>query len=201
MPLKVLVLGHSFVRRLETDIINQVHRVLSPNLGLVNSDVEVQYLGFSGGNIFSLLDEPNNRLDATLRAFPADVIVLQIGGNEIDQTEFDILLDKASVRHLIFRLQELYQVKKVVICGIFPRFKLRKVKLDVYHEKKEIINLDFYLEFFHDPQIHFWRHGSGLMSNRDLFRRDGVHLNVNDTCKFFRSLSHVFIKINLNLYY
>jgi hypothetical protein len=28
MPLKVLVLGHSFVRRLETDIINQVHPVL-----------------------------------------------------------------------------------------------------------------------------------------------------------------------------
>jgi hypothetical protein len=51
------------------DIINQVHPVLSPNLGLVNSDVVVQYLGFSGGNIFSLLDDPNNRLDATLRAF------------------------------------------------------------------------------------------------------------------------------------
>ena len=185
MPLKVLVLGHSFVRRLETDIINQVHPVLSPNLGLVNSDVVVQYLGFSGGNIFSLLDDPNNRLDATLRAFPADVIVLQIGGNDIDQKEFDILLHKASVRHLIFRLQELYQVKKVVICGIFPRFKLRMVKLDVYHEKKEKINLDFNLEFFHDPQIHFWRHGSGLMSNRDLFRRDGVHLNENVHASFF----------------
>ena len=76
----------------------------------------------------------------------------------------------------------------MVICGIFPRFKLMKVKLDVYHEKKEKINLDFYLEFFHDPQIHFWRHGSGLMSNRDIFGRDGVHLNVNGTCKFFRSL-------------
>jgi hypothetical protein len=50
---------------METDIINQVHPVLSPNLGLVNSDVVVQYLGFSGGNIFSLLDDPNNRLDAT----------------------------------------------------------------------------------------------------------------------------------------
>jgi hypothetical protein len=59
-------------------------------------------------------------------------------------------------------------------------------KLDVYHEKKEQINLDFYLEFFHYPQIHFWRHGSGLMSNRDLFRRDGAHLNVNGTCKFFQ---------------
>jgi hypothetical protein len=58
----------------------------------------------------------------------------------------------------------------------------------VYHEKKEKINLDFYLEFFHDPQIHFWRHGSGLMNSRDLFRRDGVHLNVNGTCQFFRSL-------------
>jgi hypothetical protein len=68
MPLKVLVLGHSFVRRLETDIINQVHPVLNPNLGLVNLDVVVQYLGFSGGNIFSLLDDPHNRLDATLRA-------------------------------------------------------------------------------------------------------------------------------------
>ena len=99
MPLKVLVLGHSFVRRLETDIINQVHPVLSPNL-----DVVVQYLGFSGGNNFSLLDDPHIRLDATLRAFPANVIILQIGGNDIDQKKFDILLHKASVRHLIFRL-------------------------------------------------------------------------------------------------
>jgi lysophospholipase L1-like esterase len=88
MPLKVLVLGHSFVRRLETDIINQVHPVLSPKLGLVNKDVVVQYLRFSGGNIFSLLDDPHNRLDATLRAFPADVIILQIGGNDIDHKEF-----------------------------------------------------------------------------------------------------------------
>ena len=54
MPLKVLVLGHSFVRRLETDIINQVHPDLRPNLGLGNLDVAVQYWGFSGGNIFSL---------------------------------------------------------------------------------------------------------------------------------------------------
>ena len=123
MPLKVLVLGHSFVRRLETDIINQVHPDHSPNLGLGNFDVAVQYWGFSGGNIFSLLDDPHNRLDATLRAFPANVIIIQIGGNDIDQKEFDILLYKA------------------VICEIFPRFKLKKVKLYVYHEKKEKITL------------------------------------------------------------
>jgi hypothetical protein len=59
-----------------------------------------------------------------------------------------------------------------------PRFKLRKVKLDVYHEKKEKINLDFCLEFFHDPQIHFWRHGSGLMSNRELSTESQI-LNYN----------------------
>jgi lysophospholipase L1-like esterase len=67
-------------------------------------------------NIFSLLDDPHNMLDATLRAFPADVIILQIGGNDIDHKEFDISLYKATVRHLIFRLQELYHVNKVVIC-------------------------------------------------------------------------------------
>jgi hypothetical protein len=77
---------------------------------------------------------------------------------DVASTESQIL-NYNSVRHLIFRLQELNHVNKVVICEIFPRFKLRKVKLDVYHEKKEKINLDFYLEFFHDPQIHFWRHG------------------------------------------
>ena len=43
MPLKVLVLGHSFVRSLETDIINHVNPVLSPNLGLGNLDVVVQW--------------------------------------------------------------------------------------------------------------------------------------------------------------
>ena len=58
----------------------------------MNLDVVVQYLGFSGGNIFSLLDDPHNRLDATLRAFHADAIILQIGGNDIDHKEFDISL-------------------------------------------------------------------------------------------------------------
>jgi lysophospholipase L1-like esterase len=59
----------------------------------------ISQMGFSGGNIFSLLDDPHNRLEATLRAFPADVIILQIGGNDIDHKEFDISLYKASVRH------------------------------------------------------------------------------------------------------
>jgi len=124
-----------------------VHPDLSPNLGLGNLDVAVQYLGFSGGNIFSLLGDPHNRLDATLRAFPADVIILQIGVNDIDQKEFDILLYKASVRHLIFRLQELYHVNKVVICEIFPRFKLGKVKLCIMKRKKK-------LHFYHYHFIH-----------------------------------------------
>ena len=199
MPLKVLVLGHSFVRRLETDIINQVHPVLSPNIGLVNSDVVVQYLGFSGGNIFSLLDDPNNRLDATLRAFPAYVIVLQIGGNDIDQKEFDILLYKASVRHLIFRLQELYQVKKVVICGIFPRFKLRKVKLDVYHEKKEKNQFRFLSGVFSlstNPFLASWqwfdKQQKSIPERRCPFKRE----RYMQVFSQFKGSSHVFIKIN-----
>lgn len=87
-------------------------------------------------------------LDATLRAFPADVIILHIGGNDIDQNEFDILSYKASVRHLIFRLQEMFHVNKMVTCGKFSHIKLWKVKLDVHHEKKENVNFVRYLSSF-----------------------------------------------------
>ena len=53
--------------------------------------------------------------------------ILQIRGNDIDKSDFNLDLYKASDRKQIFQVQEFYNVKKVV----FQR-----------------INLDFYLEFF-----------------------------------------------------
>ena len=184
---RVLIIGHSFIERLRRHIVNNVYPDFSPNLGLNDLGVRVNFLGFSGGNIFTLLDDVT-RLKSCMEAFPADIVILQIGGNDIDKSDFNVDLYKASVRQFIFQLQELYNVKKVVVCEIFPRFKLRTTSISDYHLLRDRINLDFYLEFFHSQTVHFWRHYEGLMSERKLFLRDCVHLNFEGTYKFCRSL-------------
>jgi hypothetical protein len=81
MPLKVLVLGHSFVRRLETDIINQVRPVLHPNLGLFDFFflfmIHIQFYlpEFKSGenstndHLFNLIQflQPENKMSNTAR--------------------------------------------------------------------------------------------------------------------------------------
>lgn len=196
MSHNVLVLGHSFVRRLRDNVWNNDHPKIVPNLGLGNKGINVRYLGIGGGNIYTLLDDEENQVASALSEFPVKTVILQVGGNDICMPDFDERKFKASVRHFIFWLQEIYHVEKVIIGAIFPRFK-PKYKIgerfipmdpDLYDRIRQQINLDFYLEFYHHPSISYWRHDYGLMSNIKLFLGDGTHLNLRGTKKFFKSL-------------
>ena len=186
MATRVLVLGHSFVRRLWFDIFNGIDPDLIPNLGIQNASV--RFLGFSGGNINTLLRDNQGRLHTELSNCSPEIVVLQIGGNYVDCLNFNKDSYMEGVRELISYLVDVYGVNKVVVCEIFPRFKFREVDFDTYLDLKDQINFGFFVEFFHSPHVCFWRHREGLMSNHNVFHDDGVHLNLQGTKKFFRSL-------------
>ncbi|CAC5365798.1 unnamed protein product [Mytilus coruscus] len=189
MSTRVLVLGHSFIKRLYKDILNRWNPNLVQHLNLRHAGVNVRFLGFPGGNIDRLLEDTQNRLRQEMIRFPPEIVVLQIGGNDLDSKEFDISLYMEKVRLFIGILQTTYHVKKVVVCEIFPRLSLRGGTCrTVYHHGKYLIDQYFYLGLANHPSVSFWFHKSRLTAQKKLFMSDWVHLNVEGTRRFFKSL-------------
>ncbi|CAC5358501.1 unnamed protein product [Mytilus coruscus] len=172
---RVLVLGHSFIKRLYKDILNRWKPNLVQNLNLRHAGVLVRFLGFPGGNRDRLLEDTQNRLRQEMIRFPPEIVVLQIGGNDLDSEEFDISLYMEKVRLFIGILQTTYHVKKVVVCEIFPRLSLRAGTTchTVYHHGKYLIDQYFYLGLADHPSVSFWFHKSRLTAQEKLYVRWG----------------------------
>lgn len=191
MPTRVLVLGHSFIKRLHRDILNRWYPNLVQHLNLRQAGVIVKLVGLSGGTIDTLLEDEENRVRKAMLRFSPDIVILQIGGNDLDVVTFDMSGYMEKVCQFIGILQTTYLVKKVVLCEIFPRKKLRKKKKIcpyVYHYGKHLIDQYFYLSLADHPSVSFWYHKSRLTAQYKLFLFDGIHLNVEGTRRFFKSL-------------
>ncbi|VDI68230.1 Hypothetical predicted protein [Mytilus galloprovincialis] len=189
MSTRVLVLGHSFIKRLHRGILNRWYPNLVQHLNLRQAGVIVRLLGLSGGNIDILLKDKQNRARKAMLKFPPDIVILQIGGNDLDVVTFDMSGYMEKVCQFIGILQTTYLVKKVVLCEIFPRIKLRKKEICpyVYHHGKYLIDQYFYLSLADHPSVNFWYHKSRLTAQKKLFLFDGIHLNVEGTRRFFKS--------------
>ncbi|CAG2213580.1 unnamed protein product [Mytilus edulis] len=183
----VLILGHSFIHRLSYKITNTWDRILVQNLNLREAGVRTHFLGFGGGNIDTLLKDKKGSIRDECLEFPPDIVVLQIGGNDLDNKPFDMHVYVRKVVSFINILQQTYGVKKVVVCEIFGR-RMLALPTRVYHYGKQYIDQYLYLEFKDNPTVNFWFHGSRLVAQDKLFIWDGTHLNLEGTRRFFRSL-------------
>ncbi|CAC5405857.1 unnamed protein product [Mytilus coruscus] len=184
---RVLILGHSFIKRLFMKIIHTWDSKLVQNLNVREAGVRTRFLGFPGGNISRLLKDEHHRIRREILKYPPDIVVLQIGGNDLDCEKFNLHVYISNVVSFINILQGTYGEKKVVVCEIFGRLSLR-IPTHVYHYGKQFIDQYFYLQFENHPTVNFWFHRSRLVAQDKLFLSDGVHLNVEGTRRFFRSL-------------
>ncbi|CAC5385725.1 unnamed protein product [Mytilus coruscus] len=188
---RVLILGHSFIKRLYKDILNRWKPNLVQHFNLRYAGVLVSFLGFPGVKIDRLLEDTQNRLRNEMKRFPPEIVVLQIGGNDLDGFNFDVSVYMEKVRLCIGILHTTYHVKKVVVCEIFLRLSLTDSNHTVYHHGKYLIDQYFYLGFSDHPSVSFWYHKSRLTAQEKLFMSDGIHLNVEGTRRVFKSLRGV----------
>ena len=183
----VLVLGHSFVARLWNDIrFNHDPSHLHHNFGLAQATV--RFLGFRSGVIQTLIEDVHDRLRQEMLQHSPSLVILQIGGNDIDRPDFDIEGYVRDVLYLIDLLQHHYLVLSVVVCEIFPRCSTRHIPCHEYQEIKDRITLDLNSELSHTSNACLWRHREGLMTRDEYSLVDGVHLNQAGTRRFYRSL-------------
>ena len=185
---RILMLGHSFLRRLEDDINAPYKPQLHCNFGLEQCEV---FFVHDGGwkisaNYKTFLKEVRSKLASKPSSF--DVAIIQIGGNDLCLEHCEPLELASKIDDFGQWLQKECLVKVVYVCELFTRPRPRYVSPETYESRRSATNM--YLETFLENTSHvkLWRHRRIFNSPNNLFIGDGTHLNNLGTKKFYESL-------------
>ena len=188
-PPVVLVLGHSFISRLNHFISRDPSK---DNLALEKTSV-LSFMFDVGhdnqpGNIFSA----SSQLDLVWELSP-DAVVLDIGSNDLCDRWSTPETTMAAIVDLALRITRIPSVRHVLVCEIIPRLFLPKWKPNYnahVHETNRL--LATVLEGL--PNVHFWRHRSFSQIPRKLFLQDGFHLNDVGMLRYYRTIRGAVMK-------
>ena len=201
MPLpKVALIGHSFIRRLDLDIRDRRKVELKRNFDL--SQCQVKFRGTGG---WKVLDQ--NRFNVAiapfLRDFNPDIVVIQLGGNDVDSAAFiqagenavdqvaenwKCLAIASDLEDITTKLLNDFNVRRIYICEIFTRKSPRHISAELYDLRRTNTMRLLSTLVEHDYRIRIWRHRRIFGSAQEMFSGDGIHLNLLGQKRFYRSV-------------
>ena len=184
----VLLVGHSFVSRLEGALFSPNHPYCRPNFEL--EQCKVEFFGEGGwtvGDKPERLEHMQSKLRPVFRASRFAAVVIHLGDNDCCSPEFSPLGLASLLDDFAQWLVAEFGVRVVYVCQLFARPKPRYVSPEVYEQRR--VKVNEYLETLLDtPIIKFWRHKRVTESPMAIFDRDGCHLNVIGMKKYYKSM-------------
>ena len=175
----VLILGHSFVKRLKRDLLCGFDARASPTFDL-QKDALVHLYGVGGRTVPKLM-----KFDLSLVAsLQPDIVILEIGTNDLSVSRPDIV--GSSIDDLVGMLIGEFRVRVVGVCKVIPRTGSEPEVFD-FNEKVPLLNnyLDVVLE--HRPLVFSWLHKGFLRPSVYPYLPDGVHVNSFGQYALYRS--------------
>ena len=177
---RVKVVGHSFVSRLQSYI--RATPSTSFNLNLRPDQCSVLYSARPGGTVDTFRNE---QFPEICRSSP-EVVVMQIGSNDLCNLSLSTQQIIYSIQSLIADLYSVANVRKVVFMQILfrhqprnPRRRRRNFDVDAYNARVNVVNLSMITFLQSHPYAIFGKH-LGLYSYGHLeaaLSDDGTHLN------------------------
>ena len=169
---KVMILGHSFVRRLSCDLDQQFDDRAKRNFDL--NHVNVRLFGVGGRTVKKIKDFD---LSVVLR-FAPDVVILEIGTNDLCNISAEVV--GSEIDDLVKQLLSDFSVRVVGVCLVIPRAEA------LFNQKVKLLNR--YLSVVIDnPHVFLWRHKILDEPRCDFLLQDGVHLNPCGQYLLYRS--------------
>ena len=155
---KALVLGHSFIRRLEDDIQSAHKPWLMHNFGLEQCDA---YFVHEGCWKVSVKHETFlGEVQAKLKSLPApfDAAIIQLGGNDLCLTYCEPLELDSRIEDLVQWLLKNGLANLIYVCELFTRPHPRGLSSETYETCRSVVNrcLDTLLE--NAGHIKLWKH-------------------------------------------
>ena len=161
---RVLILGHSFIRRLNsfiTDSTQLDHRFM------IHEAAQFKWHGVGGRTV-----EKTIRCDLhVVESFAPHIVILQLGTNDL--SHLDPLVAASAIEDLVGIL---YENDAAFNARVKALTKYLKVLLEPI------------------PYCFFWGHRGFWNTSQRYFARDGVHLNKRGHYKYYRSLRGAVLK-------
>ncbi|XP_069108945.1 uncharacterized protein [Argopecten irradians] len=175
--MNVMIIGHSFIRRLRDDLTGEWS-----NLGFDNDSISVHCYGKGGGrlrDIYSCMSD-------AISTIKPKIVLLQIGGNDIDSRDFENVRDRLA-RDLISIaqwLREGFSVQQVGIMQLFYRGKTRHITVQDYNHSVDSVNDVVKSMCGSIEGCFYWRHKGLKDAAFDCLCKDGVHLSDKGLRKY-----------------
>lgn len=168
-PAHVLVLGHSFIARLEKFIQASPSR---DNFGFSNDVVHL--VGIPGANIARLVSRFHRYASSSYK-----LVCLQCGGNDLSRPNFQPNQVVAAIIDFVHSLLRC-GVQKIAVCQLFRRERTRRhkgdVPISVYNARVAETN-DLLARSLEIPGVVFWKHTREIWNENELLCQDGVHFH------------------------
>ena len=171
---RVLILGHSFIRRLREYIGRNAD--LDANLHILEG-IELKWHGVGGRTVLKTV-----QFDLTVvEKFMPDIVILQLGTNDL--SHLPAVNVGSAIEDLTRSLYDLLNVKCVCVCQTIYRTGTPTFN-------KNVILLNQYLKVVLEPIPYamFWSHKGFWRAKTNFMARDGIHLNGLGQYKLYRSL-------------
>ena len=179
---KVLVLGHSFVKRLKRDIDTGFDVRAHSHFDLENS-ARVFLHGVGGRKVSAL---KHHDVHAITRISP-DILVLEIGTNDLSAGIRPEVLGSA-IDDLIVYINSSFAVRIIAVCMVIPR---RECNSDSpaaqFNHQARIFNQYISAVVNAHPWAFTWEHRDLSSLSRSCLLPDGVHLNKASQYSLYRS--------------
>lgn len=177
---KVMILGHSFVRRLHKDLEDKFDDRAKRDFDL--QDAYIRLFGSGGRTVTKVLQYDLNNVVL----FAPDIIILDIGTNDLTVKPPEKV--GSDIDDLTRKLISDFSVSIVVVCSVIPRASSTH-----FNEKARMLN--HYLSVVIDsPRLFYWQHCKLLKPKKPVLLADGVHLNPHGQYALYRSYRGAILK-------
>lgn len=170
---KVMVLGHSFVRRLASDLDRGFDERTTKDFGL--NQCYIRMFGV-GGRTVEKLRKYDLKSVTSLRP---DIVLLEIGTNDLS-TRSPVVVG-SEIDDLVNDLLDRFGVKLVGVFTIIPRAD------PVFNKKVKIVNQYLKVVLGDRHNVFVWGHRKLLEPQNEVLLPDGVHLNCYGQYRLYRS--------------
>ena len=152
-PLRILILGHSFIRRLHVFLRQNFNEVFARNLH-IDGDLSIKWHGIGGRTISKVI-----RHDlGIVEKFAPEIVVIQLGTNDLSSVS--AVETGSALEDLSHLLHESYGVQRVCVCQTIFRSNA-----PLFNHQVKLLTKYLKVVFEPIPYVLYWRHRGFWNSN------------------------------------
>lgn len=175
-----LILGHSFVRRMSDFLKKRGGNSSSREHFDLQNTCLVKLLGNGGRTVEKLL-----RLDLpAIRSANPDILILEIGSNDLCDPSLDPETLSETIIAFVEVLRHEIRQRFTVLCQVIPRLH---PAFPAYNWRVRKLNKCLRETLSDSSVVKVWRHRGLSNPAKNIYLRDGVHLNKRGHKALYRS--------------